>query len=80
VFVWDYSKDLAADYTVGNKQFFLVAFCQKKYIILLLQNVYGTKGCRNMPSVTGRKDFIMQKCSVKKCLQAGKILQCRTAL
>jgi hypothetical protein len=27
-----------------------------------------------------KKDFIMQNCSVKKQLQAGKILQCITAL
>jgi UDP-N-acetylglucosamine pyrophosphorylase len=27
-----------------------------------------------------KKDFIMKNCSVKKQLQAGNILQCRTAL
>jgi hypothetical protein len=26
-----------------------------------------------------KNDFIMQNCSVKKLLQTGKILQCRTA-
>jgi hypothetical protein len=31
-------------------------------------------------AVTSRKDFILQNCSVKKRLQAGNILYCRTAL
>jgi hypothetical protein len=40
-------------------------------MVLLLQNVYGTRDCEDRSSVTSRKDIIMQNCSVKP-LQAGR--------
>jgi hypothetical protein len=42
-----------------------------------IYNFIASKGTVKQES---RKDFIMQNCSVKKQLQAGKILQYRAAL
>jgi hypothetical protein len=44
------------------------------FIVSKILIVQGTVKRKSM------KDFIVQNCSVKKQLQAGKILQCRTAL
>jgi hypothetical protein len=44
-------------------------------MVLLLQNTFMVQGTAKQEST---KDFIMQNCSVK-WLQAGKILQCKTA-
>jgi hypothetical protein len=42
--------------------------------------IYGLIASKGTAKEDSRKDFIMQNCSFKKRLHAGKIIQCRTAL
>jgi hypothetical protein len=70
-FVWDHSKDLAA-VTVAWIEIY--GFIASKCL--------WHKGLRKYIKYYKQERFypIMQNCSLKEWLQAGKILQCRTAL
>jgi hypothetical protein len=74
-FVLDLSEGLSAAMKlneVGNKEFSLVLKCERCQLpvkwFYCFQIFYGTRDYENMSSVTSRKDFIMQNCSVKNWL------------
>jgi hypothetical protein len=84
VFVWQNSKDLAAVYAVGNN-FPFWTFVKKTRmsetdVTLAWIEIYWLIAWLIQKGLQSRKDFVVQNCSVKKRLQAGKNWQCRTAL
>jgi hypothetical protein len=77
---------LAAVYAVGNKKKIPLWHSVKKTrmserdVTVNWIEIFGFIASKGTAKQKSKKDFIMKNCSAKKQLEAGKILQCRTAL
>jgi hypothetical protein len=84
VFVRQHTKDLAVAYAVRNKNFPFRPSVKKTPmsetdVTLAWIDIYGLIASKGTVKQESGKDIIMQNCSIKRRLQARKILHCRTA-